>query len=161
MDVMDDVSRWTRWDRWPYRALSIALIVLGFGAPFLPFLSPTARAVVAIVGLPVLIAGIVLGAGPRWYRLRKAGDAEIHRNPAGTTVPLDERLATVDHPRRRWVGVAGGAVGFGAAAAWAISKAISTGESAFVGLAIMLFVPFPVLCWLAWRTKALLRNRAQ
>lgn len=156
---MDDESRWERWNRRPYKALAAALIVLGFGARFLPFLGPTARDVVTIVGLPVLIAGVVLLVGPQWHRQRKAMDEEVRRDPTGrNAMTLDERLVTIEHPRPRWAGSAALAVAFGLATAWAIYRAIRTGDSAFVGLAIMLFLPVPVLGWLSWRTRALLRK---
>ena len=133
---MADGSRWERWDRWPYKVLANALIVVSFGARFLPFLSSDARDVVTIVGLPLVIAGVVLLAGPRLRRARKAADGEIRRNPTGKTVPLDERLASVDRPRVRWAGMVVLALGLGLATAWAIYMATSTGESAFIGFAI-------------------------
>jgi hypothetical protein len=65
----------------------------------------------------------------------------------------------VDHPRRRWAFIAVFALAFGIATAGVMYMAISRSDSAFVGLAILLFLPVPFFCWLAWRTRALLRKR--
>ena len=155
---MNDDSRWARWGSMPYRVLAVVLIVVGFGARFLPGLSFTTRNVVTIVGFPLLVIGVVLLLGPQWHRARQGVDAEVRRNPTGKTTPLDERLRTVERPRSRWVFSAVLAVAFGIATAWATYMAANTGRSAFVGLAILFFVPLPFLCWLAWRTRSLLRR---
>jgi hypothetical protein len=78
----------------------------------------------------------------------------------GNAVSLDERLETVQRPRLRWTFSGVVAVAFAAATARMIYLASSTGRSDFVGLAIMFFVPIPFLCWLSWRSRALLHKRA-
>lgn len=159
---MGDGSRWEsweRWGRWPYRLLGVVMVVAGLAVRHLPQLDSTARAVATIAGLPVLIAGGILVLGPAWHRARTRQNEEVRRNPTGTTVPLDERLATADHPRARWTLTLLLTLLLGLGSAWAAYRAHSTSDSAPVGLAIYLFVPVPFLAWLTWRTRSLLHRR--
>ena len=83
----------------------------------------------------------------------------MRRNPSGRPVPMDERLATVSRPRLRWVGIVLAAVAFALGTGWATYQAANQHQSAYVGFAIYLFIPVPVLGWLAWRTRALRHGR--
>ena len=152
-------SRWERAERWPFKVVAVLLVVIGTGTRFVPSLSHDARAVATIVGLPLVVAGLVLLCGPWLHRLRRQHAAEIQRNPTGTTMPLDDRLAHVDHPRARWVGMLLLALVFALGTVWAVIKAVTGHDGAFVGAAIYLFIPVPVFAWLAWRSRALLSRR--
>ncbi len=153
-------ARWERWDRWPYRVLGVALLLLHFGAGFVLTPGSDARKAWSLIGLPlVLLAGVLL-LGPTIRRARTLQDREIRRNPTGKAESMDERLADVKHPRAVWGGLLAMAVAFGLATAWVTYLAASRDDSAFVGLAIYLFIPVPIFSWLAWRTRALLHRRA-
>lgn len=153
---MDDSSRWERWGRPPYVVLGAALFLMGVGIRFVTSVSPEVR---SLLSLPLVVAGAVLLGGPAWHRIRKSQAEEIRRNPTGKTVPLDDRLARVDHPRARWFMFAFAAVLFGLATLWAIYMAATNNGGAYVGMAIYAFLPFPLFCWLTWRTRALLSRR--
>lgn len=152
---MDGSSRWDRWGRPPYVVLAVALFLMGVGVRFLTSVSPEVR---SLLSLPLVVAGGVLLAGPAWRRIRSSQAEEIRRNPTGKAVPLDDRLANVDHPRARWFMFAFAAVLFGLATLWAIYMAVTRG-GAFIGIAIYVFLPVPLFCWLTWRTRALLNRR--
>lgn len=153
---MDDGSRWERWGRAPYPAIGVALLIAATGTRFAEFMGPGTRSVVNLV---LVLAGTVLIGGPWMHRVRRRSDEEIARNPSGKPVPLDERLATVSHPRSRWTMIVVLAALFALATAWAIHRAATEQESALVGVAIYVFLPVPLFTWLAWHTRGLLHRR--
>ncbi len=155
---MGQGSRWERWAHQPYRTVAMALVCVAIGLRYVPGLSPTAHRAATVCAFPLLIIGAVLLLGPMLHRARRRQDDEIRRNPTGKTVPLDDRLAEVDHPRARWVLSLALAVAFALATVWATTQAVSAGGGPFVGFAIYLFVPVPFFAWLTLRTRTLLRR---
>lgn len=155
---MEDGSRWQRWGRWPYQVVGWAMVLSPLGIRLRPS-TGLAQLGLSVLGLLCAVGGLVLVAGPRWHRARRAQDEEVRRNPTGKPVPLEERLAAVSHPRARWVLSVVAAVALTAATGWTIYEAVTQHQSSFVGLAILFFVPVPVLVWLAWRTRALRHGR--
>ena len=149
----------SRWERWPYKVLGYVLMLAWFGVRLLPSLSPHARSVATIAGSPFFMAGAVLVGRSQLHRIRKARDAEIRRNPSGKTVPLEDRLAQVQHPRARWAAALGWALASSLATGWAIYLAISHHKSAFVGFAILGFILAACFWWATWRMRALRHRR--
>jgi hypothetical protein len=137
--------------------------LISVGSRFILIKSGPVGALVSVVSLVLVTIAVVLIVGPRWHRYNVAMEEEVRRNPTGRNpIPLEERLAAIDHPRRRWL--------FGAAVALAlvvvtvamIYLAIVKHDRSFVGLAILFAIPAVVsswVTWLTWLTWSALRHR--
>lgn len=153
-------SRWERWSRRPYQVVGWLCFLISIGCRFVPVKSEPLGALLSVVSLVLVIIAVVLIIGPRWHRHNVAMQEEVRRNPTGRNpIPLEQRLAAIDHRRRRWLFSAAVAAALAVGTVAMIYLAIAEHDRSFVGLAILFAIPAVVSSWVTWLTRAALRHR--